>query len=206
MANIYWHAQKKDKSGMDFVPQSIPDVIIVEPQVHGDSRGYFVETFRQDLFETAIGYKVNFVQDNESKSSKGVLRGLHFQLAPHAQSKLVRVIEGSVLDVAVDIRQGSKTFGQHVAVELTAENKKQMFVPRGFAHGFVVLSESATFAYKVDNYYSPECDRGLAFDDPDLNIDWQLPTEQLQLSAKDTKQPSWAQLDACFDAGINYYE
>jgi len=191
---------------MDFVPQSIPDVIIVEPQVHGDSRGYFVETFRQDLFETAIGYKVNFVQDNESKSSKGVLRGLHFQLAPHAQSKLVRVIEGSVLDVAVDIRQGSKTFGQHVAVELTAENKKQMFVPRGFAHGFVVLSESATFAYKVDNYYSPECDRGLAFDDPDLNIDWQLPTEQLQLSAKDTKQPSWAQLDACFDAGINYYE
>jgi len=191
---------------MKFTKQEIPDVIVVEPQVHGDSRGYFVETFRQDLFEAAIGYKVNFVQDNESRSSKGVLRGLHFQLAPHAQSKLVRVISGSVLDVAVDIRQGSKTFGQHVAVELTAENKKQMFVPRGFAHGFVVLSESATFAYKVDNYYSPECDRGLAFDDPDLNIDWQLPTDQLQLSVKDTKQPSWAQLASCFDASINYYE
>jgi len=146
------------------------------------------------------------VQDNESKSSKGVLRGLHFQLAPHAQSKLVRVISGNVLDVAVDIRQGSKTFGQHVAVELTADNKKQMFVPRGFAHGFVVLSESATFAYKVDNYYSPECDRGLAFDDPDLNIDWQLPNDQLQLSIKDTQQPSWAQLGACFDSSINYYE
>ena len=191
---------------MKFTKQEIPDVIVIEPQVHGDSRGYFVETFRQDLFEAAVGHTVNFVQDNESKSSKGVLRGLHFQLAPHAQSKLVRVISGSVLDVAVDIRQGSKTLGQHVAMELTAENKKQMFVPRGFAHGFVVLSESATFAYKVDNYYSPECDRGLAFDDPDLNIDWQLPAEQLQLSAKDTKQPSWAQLDTCFDASINYYE
>jgi len=191
---------------MKFTKQKIPEVVVVEPQIHGDSRGYFVETFRQDLFEAAIGYKVNFVQDNESKSSKGVLRGLHFQLAPHAQSKLVRVISGSVLDVAVDIRQGRKTFGQHVAVELTAENKKQMFVPRGFAHGFVVLSESATFAYKVDNYYSPECERGLAFDDPELNIDWQLPTDQLQLSAKDTKQPSWGQLDACFDASINYYE
>ncbi len=190
---------------MDFIKQKIPDVIVVEPKVHGDSRGYFVETFRQDLFEAAVGHKVNFVQDNESKSSKGVLRGLHFQLAPHAQSKLVRVISGNVLDVAVDIRQGSKTFGQHVAVELTADNKKQMFVPRGFAHGFVVLSESATFAYKVDNYYSPECDRGLAFDDPELNIDWQLPNDQLQLSAKDTKQPSWAQLGACFNANINYY-
>jgi len=191
---------------MQFTKQEIPDVIVVEPQVHGDSRGYFVETFRQDLFEAAVGHNVNFVQDNESKSSKGVLRGLHFQLAPHAQSKLVRVISGSVLDVAVDIRQGSETFGQHVAVELTAENKKQMFVPRGFAHGFIVLSESATFAYKVDNYYSPECDRGLAFDDPGLNINWQLPTDQLQLSAKDTKQPSWGQLGTCFDASINYYE
>lgn len=179
--------------------------MVVEPVVHGDTRGYFVETFRQDLFEKTVGYPVEFVQDNESKSSKGVLRGLHFQLAPHAQSKLVRVIEGSVLDVAVDIRQGSDTYGQHVAVELTAKNKKQMFVPRGFAHGFVVLSESATFAYKVDNYYSPECDRGLAFDDPQLNINWLLPSDQLQLSTKDTKQPAFADLEACFDAGINYY-
>lgn len=190
---------------MKFIKQKISDVIVVEPQVHGDSRGYFVETFRQDLFEKALGYSVDFVQDNESKSSKGVLRGLHFQLAPHAQSKLVRVIEGCVLDVAVDIRAGSSTFGQHVAVELSADNKRQMFVPRGFAHGFVVLSDTATFAYKVDNYYSPECDRGLAFDDPELNIDWQLPKEQLQLSVKDTQQPSWAQLGRCFDSAINYY-
>ena len=190
---------------MKFIAQSIPDVWVLEPVVHGDDRGYFVETFRKDLFEAAVGHAVKFVQDNESKSSKGVLRGLHFQLAPHAQSKLVRVIEGSVLDVAVDIRQGSVTYGQHVAVELTADNKKQMFVPRGFAHGFVVLSDTATFAYKVDNYYSPECDRGLAFDDPQLNINWLLPAEQLQLSAKDIRQPTFTDLGTCFDAGINYY-
>ena len=190
---------------MKFVPQAIADVLVLEPVVHGDDRGYFVETFRQDLFEAAVGHRVDFVQDNESKSSKGVLRGLHFQLAPHAQSKLVRVIEGSVLDVAVDLRQGSETFGEYVAVELSAANKKQMFVPRGFAHGFVVLSETAIFAYKVDNYYSPECDRGLAFDDPALAIDWQLPKASLQLSNKDTKQPLLNELTACFDASINYY-
>jgi len=190
---------------MRFIKQSIPDIIVVEPQVHGDERGYFVETFRHDLFEEAVGYAVDFVQDNESKSSKGVLRGLHFQLAPHAQSKLVRVIEGSVLDVAVDIRVGSPTFGQHVAVELSGENKRQMFVPRGFAHGFVVLSDTATFAYKVDNYYSPECDRGMAFDDPQLNIDWRLPSEQLMLSGKDTKQPLFKLLPECFHYSTNYY-
>jgi len=191
---------------VQFIPQSIPDVWVVEPKVHGDHRGYFVETFRQDTFEQALGYKVDFIQDNESKSSKGVLRGLYFQLAPHAQSKLVRVIEGSVLDVAVDIRNGSPSFGQHVAVELSGENKKQMFIPRGFAHGFVVLTETATFAYKVDNYYSPECDRGLAFDDKDLNIDWLLPEEQLLLSDKDTKQPSLTLLTNCFDYNQNYYD
>ena len=190
---------------MKFTPQKIADVVVIEPQVHGDQRGYFVETFRQDLFEAAIGHSVDFVQDNESKSSKGVLRGLHFQLAPHAQSKLVRVIDGRVLDVAVDIRRGSASYGQHVAVELTAENKKQMFVPRGFAHGFVVLSDTATFAYKVDNYYSPECDRGLAFDDPQLNIDWQLPSDQLLLSAKDTQQPSFANLADSFDMADKLY-
>lgn len=190
---------------MQFIPQSIPDVFVIEPKVHGDHRGYFVETFRQDKFEEAIGYKVNFVQDNESKSNKGVLRGLHFQLAPHAQSKLVRVIDGAVLDVAVDIRQGSPTFGQHVAVELSGDNKKQMFVPRGFAHGFVVLTDTATFAYKVDNYYSPDCDRGLAFDDNALNINWLLAKEQLLLSDKDTKQPSFSELEDCFDFNINYY-
>jgi dTDP-4-dehydrorhamnose 3,5-epimerase len=190
---------------MQFIAQAIPDVFVIEPKVHGDHRGYFVETFRQDKFEAAVGYKVYFVQDNESKSSKGVLRGLHFQLAPHAQSKLVRVIEGSVLDVAVDIRQGSPTFGHHVAVELSGDNKKQMFDPRGFAHGFVVLTDTATFAYKVDNYYSPECDRGLAFDDKTLNIDWQLDAKHLLLSDKDLQQPSLKALADCFDYNINYY-
>jgi len=174
---------------LKFTPQSIADVILIEPTVHGDDRGYFVETFRQDLFEEALGYQVNFVQDNESKSTKGVLRGLHYQLPPYAQAKLVRVIEGSVLDVAVDIRKSSPTFGQHVAVELTAANKRQLFVPHGFAHGFVVLSDSATFAYKVDNYYAPEYDRGIVFDDAKLGIDWQLPIEVLQLSDKDKLHP-----------------
>ncbi|MFT6587082.1 dTDP-4-dehydrorhamnose 3,5-epimerase [Cycloclasticus pugetii] len=190
---------------MKFVKQCIPDIIVIEPSLHGDTRGYFMETFRQDLFEAAVGHTVNFVQDNESKSSKGVLRGLHFQLAPHAQSKLVRVIEGSVLDVAVDIRIGSPNFGRYVTVELTAENNKQLFIPRGFAHGFVVLSETATFSYKVDNYYSPESDRGIAFDDPLLNINWRLSNEQLVLSDKDTKQPNLTQLPECFNYSTNYY-
>ncbi|KAA0690813.1 dTDP-4-dehydrorhamnose 3,5-epimerase [Halopseudomonas laoshanensis] len=190
---------------MKFTPQAIPDVILFEPKVHGDQRGYFAETFRQDVFDQAAGYKVEFIQDNESSSSRGVLRGLHFQLAPHAQSKLVRVIKGAVLDVAVDIRQGSPTFGQHVAVELTEENKHQLFVPRGFAHGFVVLSEQAIFAYKVDNYYSPECDRGLAWNDPDLNIDWQVPEQDIKLSDKDARQPTLATLGNMFEHGVNYY-
>ena len=170
---------------MKFTPQSIADVVLIQPIFHGDDRGYFVETFRQDLFEKAVGYQVNFVQDNESKSTKGVLRGLHYQLPPYTQAKLVRVIEGSVLDVAVDIRKSSPTFGQHVAVELTGENKRQLF-----AHGFVVLSDSATFAYKVDNYYAPEHDRGIAFDDKDLAIDWQLSLAKLQLSDKDKAHPN----------------
>ena len=139
---------------MKFIPQSIADVILIEPTMHGDDRGYFIETFRQDLLEEAIGYQVNFVQDNESKSTKGVLRGLHYQLPPYTQAKLVRVIEGNVLDVAVDIRKSSPTFGQHVAVELTAESKHQLFIPHGFAHGFVTLSKTAIFSYKVDNYYA----------------------------------------------------
>ena len=160
---------------MKFTSQSIADVILIEPTIHGDNRGYFIETFRQDLFEEAIGYKINFIQDNESKSTKGVLRGLHYQLPPYTQSKLVRVIKGSVLDVAVDIRKNSPTFGQHVAVELTEDNKHQLFVPHGFAHGFVVLSDSAIFTYKVDNYYAPNHDRGIAFDDERLTIDWRLP-------------------------------
>lgn len=190
---------------MKFIPQSIPEVVLIEPQIYGDERGYFVETFRQDLFEQNIGHKVLFVQDNESKSTKGVLRGLHFQLPPHAQSKLVRVIEGKVLDIAVDIRQGSPTYGQHVAIELSAENKHQVFIPRSFAHGFVVLSDTAIFAYKVDNYYAPQCDRGLAFDDPQLAIDWKLPRDSLQLSEKDTKQAKLSELAEVFDYHTNYY-
>ena len=190
---------------MNFIRTNIPDVIIIEPTVHGDHRGYFVETFRADKLEEFLGYKLNFGQDNESKSSKGVLRGLHYQLPPHAQTKLVRVISGRVLDVAVDIRKNSPTFGQHVAVELTADNKKQLLVPRGFAHGFVVLEDDTIFAYKVDNYYSPECDRGIAFNDPSLNIDWILKTEELKLSDKDTKQLKLNETNDLFEFGVDYY-
>jgi len=184
---------------LKFTLQSIPDIVLIEPTVHGDNRGYFIETFRQDLFEEAVGYQVNFIQDNESKSTKGVLRGLHYQLPPYTQAKLVRVIEGSVLDVAVDIRKSSPTFGQYVAVELTAENKHQLFVPHGFAHGFIVLSDRAIFTYKVDNYYAPEHDRGIAFDDIDLAIDWQLPPETLQLSEKDKSHPTLANANDLFE-------
>lgn len=190
---------------MTFTRTAIPDVIIIEPKVHGDDRGYFVETFRGDKLEEFLGYKINFCQDNESKSSRGVLRGLHYQLPPHAQTKLVRVIQGRVLDVAVDIRKGSPTFGLHVSVELSGENKKQMLVPRGFAHGFVVLEDDTVFAYKVDNYYSPECDRGIAFDDEALNIDWLVPHNELNLSAKDKVQPKLAEAKDLFENGVNYY-
>ena len=184
---------------MKFIPQAISDVILFEPTVHDDSRGYFVETFRQDLFEEAVGYQVNFIQDNESKSTRGVLRGLHYQLQPFTQAKLIRAIEGSVLDIVVDIRKSSSTFGQYVAVELTGENKHQLFVPHGFAHGFVVLSNSVTFAYKVDNYYAPKHERGIAFDDKDLAIDWQLPLEILQLSKKDKTHPTLANAKDLFE-------
>jgi dTDP-4-dehydrorhamnose 3,5-epimerase len=191
---------------MNFIRTEIPDLVIVEPQVHGDDRGYFVETFRCDKLEEFLAYKINFCQDNESKSSKGVLRGLHYQLAPSAQTKLVRVIQGSVLDVAVDIRKDSPTFGKHVAVKLTGENKKQLLVPRGFAHGFIVLEDNTTFAYKVDNYYSPENDRGIAFDDEALDIDWILEHSELNLSSKDTKQPKLSEAKDIFEYGVNYYE
>ncbi|CAA6814348.1 MAG: dTDP-4-dehydrorhamnose 3,5-epimerase (EC [uncultured Campylobacterales bacterium] len=187
---------------MNFIRTNIPDVVICEPVVHGDDRGYFIETFRQDKLEEFIGYRINFTQDNESKSSRGVLRGLHYQLAPYAQTKLVRVIAGRVLDVAVDIRKGSPTFGKYVAVELSGENKRQLLVPRGFAHGFVVLEDNTTFAYKVDNYYSPECDRGIAYDS--VGIDWQI--KDLKLSPKDEVQPTLQDTKDLFDYGINYYE
>jgi len=190
---------------MKFIRTKIEDVIIIEPIVHGDERGYFVETFRADKLEEFLGYKINFCQDNESKSSKGVLRGLHYQLAPYAQTKLVRVIQGAVLDVAVDIREGSPTFGKYVAVDLNAENKRQLLVPRGFAHAFVVLEDDTVFAYKVDNYYSPECDRGIAFDDKALNIDWILGVDELKLSEKDRVQPKLSETDDLFDYKVNYY-
>ena len=190
---------------MKFSRTAIPDVVVIEPQIHGDERGYFVETFRQDKLEEFLGYKINFCQDNESKSSRGVLRGLHYQLHPAAQTKLVRVISGRVLDVAVDIREGSPTFGKHVCVELSGTNKRQMLVPRGFAHGFVVLEDETVFAYKVDNYYSPENDRGIAFDDAALAIDWQVAHHELKLSEKDKTQPKLAESGDIFEYGVNYY-
>jgi dTDP-4-dehydrorhamnose 3,5-epimerase len=189
---------------MNFIRCEIPDVVIVEPVVHGDERGYFVETYRKDKLEDFLGYAIDFCQDNESKSGYGVLRGLHYQLPPFAQTKLVRVITGKVLDVAVDIRKGSPTFGKYVSVELSGENKRQLLIPRGFAHGFVVLSEEATFAYKVDNYYAPQCDRGIAFDDPSIGVDWIVDKKRLQLSAKDTKQPLLRDAEV-FDFGEDLY-
>lgn len=190
---------------MQFTRTAIPDVVIIEPKIHGDERGYFVETFRADKLEEFLGYKINFCQDNESKSSRGVLRGLHYQLHPAAQTKLVRVIQGKVLDVAVDIRKNSPTFGKHVAVELSSENKKQMLVPRGFAHGFIVLEDDTVFAYKVDNYYSPENDRGILFSDEALKIDWQVAHDELNLSAKDKTQPKLNETNDLFEYGVNYY-
>ena len=171
---------------MKFIKTKIPDLIIIEPIVQGDDRGYFFESFRKEEFEKEIG-KIHFVQENESKSGKGVLRGLHFQRPPFTQAKLVRAVVGEVLDVAVDIRTDSPTFGQHVAVLLSADNKRQFFVPRGFAHGFIVLSETAVFQYKVDNVYAPNYDDGIIYNDADLNIDWKLPEEMIKLSEKDKK-------------------
>jgi dTDP-4-dehydrorhamnose 3,5-epimerase len=182
---------------MKFIKTEISDVYIIEPSVFGDNRGYFLESFNLEKFEENI-YPIKFVQDNESKSSKGVLRGLHFQKPPFEQAKLVRCIEGRVLDVAVDIRKESPTYGKHLAVELSGENKRQLFIPRGFAHGFSVLSESAIFAYKVDNTYAPESDSGIRFDDKELNIDWGLSEEEIQLSAKDKNLILFKDLDSPF--------
>jgi dTDP-4-dehydrorhamnose 3,5-epimerase len=182
---------------MKFTKTSIEGLVVIEPRVFGDERGYFLESYNEKEFEQAI-CKVSFVQDNESKSSKGVLRGLHFQKPPFNQAKLVRCIEGRVLDVAVDIRKGSPTYGKHVAIELSGENKKQVYVPRGFAHGFSVLSKTAIFAYKVDNRYAPESDSGIRYDDTELGIDWGLPQEEIQLSEKDKDLPSFKDLDSPF--------
>lgn len=190
---------------MNVIETEIPDVVIIEPRVFGDHRGYFFESFSERDFNAQVR-EIRFVQDNESKSGYGVLRGLHFQLPPHAQSKLVRVVSGRVLDVAVDIRRGSPTFGKHVAVELSDENKRQLFIPRGFAHGFVVLSEEVVFQYKCDDFYAPECEGAIAWDDPALGIDWRIPREDVRLSQKDMQHPVMADAPELFDYTVDYYK
>ena len=176
---------------MKFTPLAIPEVVLIEPKVFGDSRGFFLESFKQELFNQATGTKHDFIQDNHSRSSKGVLRGLHYQLNPHAQGKLVRVITGAVFDVAVDIRRSSPTFGRWVGAELTAENHHQLWIPPGFAHGFVVLSDTADFVYKTTAYYAPETDRGILWNDPDIGIEWPQLEIPFSLSDKDQKQPAF---------------
>ncbi len=173
---------------MNIIKTDIPEVVIIEPKVFGDDRGYFFESFSQKMFNKEVR-KVSFVQDNESKSSYGVLRGLHYQLPPFAQSKLVRVIKGKVLDVVVDIRRGSPWFGKYVSNVLSEENKQQMFIPRGFAHGFLALSREVIFSYKCDNYYAPKYEGAVRYDDPMINIDWGIPKEDIILSQKDSVQP-----------------
>ena len=189
---------------MDIIKTAIDGVVIIEPRLFKDERGYFFESFSQKEFEEKV-CKTVFVQDNEIKSSYGVLRGLHFQKPPFAQSKLVRVVRGAVLDVAVDIRKGSPTFGKHVAVELTAENHRQFFIPRGFAHGFSVLSQEVVFQYKCDNYYAPQSEGALAWDDPDLGIDWRIPAAEIVLSKKDKAHPRLKDADGLFDYSEKLY-
>lgn len=183
---------------MEVITTALDGVVIIKPRLFEDERGYFFESFSQRDFEAQVR-PIQFVQDNESKSSYGVLRGLHFQKPPFAQSKLVRVIKGAVLDVAVDIRKGSPTFGQHVAVELTGENHLQFFIPRGFAHGFSVLSDEVVFQYKCDNFYAPQSEGALAWDDPDLGIDWEIPSEKVILSEKDKHHPCLKDADWLFN-------
>ena len=184
---------------------AIEGVLIIDPKVFGDARGYFLESFNAKEFAEKTGLNINFVQDNESMSSYGVMRGLHFQAPPYTQSKLVRCVKGAVLDVAVDIRKGSPTYGQHVGVELTEENHRQFFVPRGFAHGFAVLSETAVFQYKCDNFYAPQADGGISILDKSLGIDWKIPTEKVLLSDKDTKHALIKDFDSPFDINVNLY-
>jgi dTDP-4-dehydrorhamnose 3,5-epimerase len=178
---------------MKFIRQKISDVVLIEPLIHSDDRGYFLESYNKPAFEQFLGQEINFVKDSESKSSRNVLRGLHYQIPPFSQAKLVRVIAGTVLDVAVDIREGSKSYGQHVKVVLSAKNKKQLFIPRGFAHGYLVLSDEATFVYKVDNEYEPAAERTLAWNDDGLSIDWGLGEAFPLISEKDARGLSLGQ-------------
>ena len=189
---------------MEVIKTAIEGVVIIEPRIFKDSRGYFFESFSQNEFENKV-HKINFVQDNESMSSYGVMCGLHFQRPPYAQSKLVRCVKGRVLDVAVDIRKGSPTFGQHVAVELSEENHRQFFIPRGFAHGFAVLSDMAVFQYKCDNFYHPEADGGISIKDETLGIDWKIPMNEAILSDKDLKHSCLRDFDSPFDYNVNLY-
>lgn len=194
---------------MEIIRTNIPDALIIEPKVFGDKRGYFFESFSQREFDEKVapilGHTIHFCQDNESMSSYGVLRGLHFQRPPYTQSKIVRCVKGAVLDVAIDIRKGSPTFGQHVAVELTEDNHRQFFVPRGFAHGFSVLSETAVFQYKCDEFYHPEADGGISILDSSLGIDWRISMDKAILSEKDTKHQLLKDFDSPFDINISLY-
>ena len=195
---------------MEVIQTKIPGVVIIEPKIFGDARGYFFESFSQREFDEKVailnfGKPIQFVQDNESMSSYGVMRGLHFQAPPFTQSKLVRCVKGKVLDVAVDIRKGSPTYGQHVAVELSEDNHRQFFVPRGFAHGFAVLSETAIFQYKCDNFYAPQADGGISIKDDTLGIDWQIPVEKALLSEKDMKHALLEDFESPFDFALSLY-
>lgn len=190
---------------MEVIKTDIEGVLIIEPKVFGDARGYFFESFNAAEFEARTGIRTTFVQDNESKSRYGVIRGLHFQKGRYAQSKLVRVVRGRVLDVAVDIRRGSPTFGRHVAVELSEENKRQLFIPRGFAHGFAVLSEEAVFQYKCDNPYAPQQEGAVAWNDPEICIDWRIAAADAILSEKDSRNPKLDEAAELFDYNIDYY-
>jgi len=183
---------------LTFESLDIEGLVLIRPDIYLDDRGYFFESFRQDLLNQHLGYEVNFIQDNESKSSYGILRGLHFQIPPFSQSKLVRVIKGEVLDVAVDIRKSSKTYGQHKAVRLSGDNKHQLFIPKGFAHGFIVLSDIAYFSYKVDSLYSPENEGGVVFNDKDLKIDWLIDQRKISVSQKDLNLPKFRDLEKFF--------
>ncbi len=189
---------------MEVIKTSLDGVVIIEPKIFGDSRGYFFESFSQQEFEGKVR-RINFVQDNESMSSYGVMRGLHFQNPPFSQSKLVRCVKGAVLDVAVDIRKGSPTYGQHVAVELTEDNHRQFFVPRGFAHGFAVLSETAVFQYKCDNFYAPQADGGISIADESLGIDWKIPADKILLSEKDKLHACLKDFDSPFSIDMDLY-
>lgn len=189
---------------MNVIKTDIPDVVIVEPKIFGDQRGYFFESYSERQFNAAVR-EVSFVQDNQSRSSYGVVRGLHFQKPPYAQSKLVRVVKGCIRDVAVDIREGSPTFGKYVAVDLSEDNQRQLFIPRGFAHGFAVLSEEAIVQYKCDNYYAPEYEGAIAWNDPQLAIDWGVPADKVVLSEKDARHPELNEAGFLFNYSVDYF-